>query len=149
MNKKIGNQQAQLCNGWFIDNGVVINQSMSFQGPDRKCIQKKFQKVIKEQDFWPAKCLKLECIKSKCFKCQVVTDCKIYIKDHKCNSCKIHKQYSGSTTYSKNQKCDTCAFKEEYYQCVIKKYCATCLVKKGKYVDCDNLPSKYINDSKY
>lgn len=30
-----------------------------------------------------------------------------------------------------------------------KKYYTTCLVKKGKYVDCEDLPLKYINDDKY
>lgn len=138
MNRGTGGQQAQLRNGWFIDNGIVINQPMSFQGPDGKWIQKGIQKV------WPAKSLKLECTKPKCFNCQVVADCKICIKGHKCDPCKISKQHSGSTTYSKNRKCDACAFREEHCQCVTKKYCATCSVKKGKCVDCEDLPPKCI-----
>lgn len=36
INKKTGSQQAQLRNGWFIDNSIVINQPMSCQEPDRK-----------------------------------------------------------------------------------------------------------------
>ena len=149
MNKVIGGQQAQLRNGWFIDNGVVINQPMSFQGPDGKWIQKGIQKVLEERGFWPTKGLKLECTKSKCFNCQVVADCKICIKSYKYDPCKIPKQHSGSTTCSKNWKCDACAFREEYCQCVTKKYCATCSVEKGKCVDCEDLPPKCINDGKY
>lgn len=30
-----------------------------------------------------------------------------------------------------------------------KKYCIIYLIKKGNYVDCENLFLKYINDSKY
>lgn len=101
MNKGTRGQQAQLRNGWFIDNGVVINQPMNFQRPDGKWIQKRIQKVLEERGLWPAKGLKLECTKPKCFNCQVVADCKICIKGHKCDPCKISKQHSGSNTCSK------------------------------------------------
>lgn len=48
MNKKTGGQQAQLRNRLFIDNGVVINQPMSCQRPNRKWTWKKFQKVFEK-----------------------------------------------------------------------------------------------------
>lgn len=62
---------------------------MNFQGPDKKWIQNKIQKVLKKQDFWLNKSLKFECTKPKCFNYQVVANCKIYIKSHKYNLCNI------------------------------------------------------------
>ena len=64
---------------------------MSFQGPNRKYIQKKIQKVLEKYVLWPAKKLKLEYTKPKCFKCQVVVNCKTCIQGHKCDPYKIPK----------------------------------------------------------
>lgn len=93
--------------------------------------------------------LKLECTKPKCFNRQILSECKICVKSHKCELCKARKQHSRSTKCTKNRKCDACTSREELYQCVTKKYCSTCSVKKGKCGDCKELPPKCINNGKH
>lgn len=146
MNKGIGGQQPQLRNGWFDCGNIRVDQPMNFQEPNGQWVSKDIQKVLEEQNLWPAKGLKLECTKPKCFNCQVVADCKICVKGHKCDLCKTPKQHSA---YTKNRKCDACAVREENCQCVTKKYCSACSVRKGKCNDCEDLPPKCINDGNY
>lgn len=91
----------------------------------------------------------MECVKLKCFNCQIVIECKIYIKKHKYNIYKVLKKYNRFITYSKNWKCNTYTLQKEYYQYVIKKYYINCIRKKGKCIDYKDLPSKYISNNNY
>ena len=84
----------------------------------------------------------MECLKPKCFNSQVVAECKIYVKGHKCELCKISRQHNGTATCTKNQRCDACAHGEENCQYVGKKYCTTYPIKKGKCADYKELPPK-------
>ncbi len=122
---------------------------MSYQDEQEKIVQKVIQRVLEEKNLWPARGLNLECTKPKYFNYQMVSEYKICVKSHKFDLCKAPKQNSGSTKCTKNRKCDACAFREERSQCVTKKYCLTCSIKKGKRVDCKELPPKCINDGKY
>ena len=149
MNKGAGGQQPRLRNGWFYRHGIQVDQPIDFQGDNGQLTQKGIQKVLEEWNLWPAKGLKLECLKPKCFNCQLVAECKICVKGQKCDSCKVPKQHSGTITCSKNRKCDACALCEELCQCVTKIYCANCIERKGKCVDCEDLPPKCINDGNY
>lgn len=100
---------------------------------------------MEEQQLWPTRGLNLECSKPKCFNCQVAADCKIYIKGHKCDLCKTLQNHSVPNC-SKNWRCNFCVFREEHCQCVSKKYCATCSIKKGKDANCEDLPPKCTSD---
>lgn len=148
MNKGIGGKQVPLCNGWFDQNGTQIDQSMSFQEENSWWTQKGIQKVLEKRNLWPTQGLNLECPKLKCSNCQLTADCKVYVKDHKCDLCKSLRQHSGSPPCSKIQKCDACAFREEHCQYVAKAYCSTCSAKKGKCADCEDLPPKYTTNGK-
>ena len=55
----------------------------------KKKILKKTPKILEKRGIWPQKKLKLSCLKLKCFNCQVVAECKICIKGHKCEICKV------------------------------------------------------------
>ena len=123
-------------------------QPISFQDKDRKWVQKGVQRNLEEQQLWSTNGLNLECPKPKCFNCQVVADCKIYIKGHKCNLCKAPQNHS-IPNYSKNEQCNACAYRKEHYQCVSKKYCATCSIKKEKCTDCEDLPPKCTSNGKF
>lgn len=91
MNKSTGGQKPRLCNWWFDCRDVRVDHPMIFQEPNGQWTQKGIQKVLEEQNLWPAKGLKLECSKPKCFNCQVAADCKIFVKGHKCDLCKTSK----------------------------------------------------------
>ena len=56
---------------------------MSFWDEKRKLIQKRVQRILEKLQLWPIESLNLEYLKPKYFNCQVVIDCKIYIKGHK------------------------------------------------------------------
>lgn len=118
------------------------------QNLDGNWTQKGIQKVLEERNLWPVKGLNLECTKPKCFNCQVVADCKVCEKGKRCNLCKAPRAHS-ALNCSKSRKCDTCAYREENCQCISKKYCATCAIKKGKCADCKELPPKCTSDSKF
>ena len=148
MNKRTERQQPWLRNGWFEKDGARIIQPMSFQKEDGTWCQKRIQKVLEERTLWPQKGLKLECPKPKCFNCEVMANCKDCIKDHRCDTCKAPKNHS-FFNYSKIRKCDSCAHRELICQCMTKKYCATCSVKKTKCMDCEDLLPKCISDCKY
>lgn len=62
---------------------------MDFLNKNNQKTQKSIQKVLEEKTLWIAKELNLSYPKSKCFNCQIVVDCKIYIKRHKYNKCKF------------------------------------------------------------
>ena len=82
----------------------------------------------------------MEYSKSKCFNYQVVTECKIYVKDHKCQLCKIPRQHSRTATYIKNRRRDTFAHREENCQCVRKKYLPLVQSKKRNLPTVKNYP---------
>ncbi len=113
MNKGIRGQQPRLRNGWFNHRNDQIDQPMNFQEANGQWTQKRIQKVLEERNLWSVKGLRLECPKPKCFNCQVAADCKICVKEHKCDLCKTPKQHSGTAIYTKNRKCNACALKEE------------------------------------
>lgn len=71
---------------------------------------KGIQKILENHNLWPIRKLKLECIKPKYFNCQLVAEYNICVKRHKCDLCKVPKEYNGSITCSKNRKCDTYKF---------------------------------------
>lgn len=48
---------------------------------------------FKKKQLWSEQKLKLECLKLKYFYCEIITNCKIYIKDYKYNIYKILKNY--------------------------------------------------------
>lgn len=145
MNKGSGGKQPVLRDGWFDQDSVRIIHPMNFQQENGQWIQKGIQRVLEERQIWPVGGRKLSCPKPKCFNCQVAADCKICVKGHKCDTCKTPKDCS-STNCSKNRRCDACVHREEICQCVTKKYCATCSVKKGKCGDCEDLPPKCTTD---
>ena len=97
---------------------------------------------MEERNLWPSEGLNLECLKPKCFNYQVVVECKICVKKHKYELYKIPRQHSRITTCIKNRRYDTYTHKEENCQCIRKKYCTTCTIKKRKCADCKELPPK-------
>lgn len=118
-------------------------QPMSFQNSRGQWIQKGVQKVLEERNLWPIGGLNLECPKPKCFNCELC------IRGHKCDSCKTPKNHSAPC--SKSRKCDSYGYQEQEVicQCVSKKYCVTCELKKGKCGDCEVLPPKCTTQSKF
>ena len=94
---------------------------MNFQDNNGQLITKKIQKILKEHNLWSIRGLNLKYIKSKYFNCQLVTECKIWVKRYKCDLSKVPEENSGFINYSKNQKCDICILQEECCQCMIKK----------------------------
>ena len=149
MNKGVGGKQAQLRNGWFERGEVRVEQPMNYNEVNGQCIPKGIQRVLEERNLWPSRGLNLECPKPKCFNCQVTAECKICVKGHKCELCKIPRQHSGTATCTKNRRCDACAQREENCQCVGKKYCTTCAIKKGKCADCKELPPKCTTNGNF
>lgn len=149
MNKDVSGQQPQLRNGWFYHHDTQIDQPKNFQDNHGLLTPKGIRKILEERSLWPIRGLKLECVKPKCFNCQLVAECKICVKRHKCDTCKVPNEHSGSITCFKNRKCDAYALREERCQCVTKKCCTNCTEKKGKCVDCEDLPPKYISDGNY
>ena len=91
----------------------------------------------------------MECINPKCFNCQLIAEYKICVKGHKCDSCKVSKEYTKSITCFKNRKCDACVLWEECYQYVTKKYCINFTGKKEKCIDYKDLLPKCINNGNY
>ena len=62
MNKGIGDQQAQLGNGWYENDGIKHDQPMSFQKVNGNWTQKGIQQVLEEQNLWPVGGVNLECL---------------------------------------------------------------------------------------
>ena len=114
------------------DLGVTINQ-------------KRVQKVLEERGVQPIGELNLSCPKPKCFNCRVAAKCKICVREHKYNICKLPCQCS-FTICSKTKRCDACLHEKEICQCVSKKYYIICSVKKEKCEDYEDLPFKCATD---
>ena len=148
MNKGPGGKQPILRNGWFNCENIRISQPMYTVDAQGKKIPKGIQKILEERGIWPEKGLKLSCLKPKCFNCQVAAECKICVKGHKCETCKVPKVCS-SLNCSKNRRCDACTHREEICQCVSKKYCVICTGRKGKCGDCEDLPPKCTTNGNY
>lgn len=102
MNKGIGGKQPWLRNGWFKKDGVRITQPMSFPKADGTLVQKGIQRILEERNLWPEKGLNMECLKPKCFNCEVAANCKMCEKGHRCDSCKT--PYEHSSNMLKNTK---------------------------------------------
>lgn len=88
INKGSGGKQSYLRHRWFDFEGTRHIQPMSVQDINGQWIQKGIQRVLEERSLWPAEGLNLECSKLKCFNCQVIADCQICVKGHKCDLCK-------------------------------------------------------------
>ena len=149
MNKGVERKQTQLRNGWFEKEGVQVEQPMNYNEVNGQGIPKEIQRVLEEKNLWPSGGLNLKCLKPKCFNCQVAAECKICVKRHKCELCKILRQHSGTATCTKNRRYDVCANKEENCQCIEKKYCNTCAIKKGKCADCKELSPKCTTNGNF
>ena len=48
--------------------------------------------------------------------------------------------------FTKNRRCNTCIYRKENCQCVGKKYCITCVIKKEKYANYKELSPKYTTN---
>ena len=138
-----------MCNGWFKRGKVWIEQSINYNKINSQYIPKGIQKVLKERNLWSSGGLNLEHLKSKYFNSQVVVECKICIKGHKYELYIISRQYSRMVTYTKNWRHDTCAHKKENCQCMGKKYCITCEIKKEKCVNSKELLPKCTTNSNF
>lgn len=125
MNKGTGGQQAQLRHGRYKINDIEYEQPMSFQDSSGKWIQKGVQRVLEERNLWPIGGVNLECVRPKCFNCQVASECKVCIKGTRCDSCKSSKEHT-SLPCSKVRKCDGCVKRSQACQCIYKKYCKAC-----------------------
>lgn len=101
INKSSGGKQSYLRHRWFDHERTQNFQPMSVQDESKRLIQKGIQRVLDERNLWPANGLNLECSKPKCFNCQVIADCQVCVKKHKCDLCKVPKQHS-SHNCSKN-----------------------------------------------
>ena len=145
MNKGIRGKKEHLRNGWFDQGNIRIDQPMSFEENGQRTA-KGIQKVLEERGLWPEEGLNLECPKPKCLNCQQVAECKVCVKGHKCDLCKVPRQHSGSISCSKSRRCDACVSREERFQCVAKSYCSSCLTRKKKCGDCEQLPLKCISE---
>lgn len=145
MNKGVGGQQPWLRNGWFEKDGEKQVQLMSFQNENGVQCQKGIQRILEERCLWPEHGLRLECPKPKCFNCEAAANCKICVKGIRCDTCKEPKSHS--SVCSKARKCDSCAHKAEICSCTSKEYCAVCLLRKGKCIDCEDLPPKCSSNS--
>ena len=122
---------------------------MSFQKPNDILCQKGIQQVLVEQGLWPTSGLNLECAKPQCFNCEARANCKLCIKDTRCNSCKAPKIYTGTVECTTTRKCDGCMQREMQCKCISKKHCAKCAKPKGKCGDCEDLPPKCESDRKF
>ncbi len=91
MNQSVVGKQTELRNGWFKREDIQINQFMNYNEVNDQYISKEIQRVLEERNLYLSKGLNLKCSKSKCFNCQDTTECKICIKRHKCELCKIPK----------------------------------------------------------
>ena len=94
MNKGYGGKQPVLRNGWFYQGDHCITQSMNFLNENNQSTQKIIQKILDERELWPAKGLNLSCPKPKCFNCQAAAECKICVRGHKYDTCKVPRQCS-------------------------------------------------------
>lgn len=77
-----------------------------------------------------------------------MANCKICIKDHRYDICKAPKNHTFSNC-SKIWKYNLYMYQESIYQYGIRKYYTTCLIKKGKSIDCEDLSSTYTPNSQF
>lgn len=103
--------------------------------------------VLEKCNLWPIKDPNLEYTKPKCFNCQVAVDFKVCEKRKYYNLYKAPQLYN-TPNCSKSWKYNIYAYREEYCQCISKKYYATYAIKKGKCADYKELTPKCISDSK-
>ncbi len=138
MNNKPGCKPVILCNCWYIGQISMYHiQPIWYLGSKRKQIPKSIQNVPTEKELWPATRLNLECPKPKFYNYQMMADCKLFIKDTRCQTCRKKKYYSA--TCGSGRKCDACVARKKNCQCVSKQYCKCYSEKKGKYEDCEEL----------
>lgn len=140
MNKSSGGNQLLLRDGWFQINNIHYFQQLSFLSDKGLLVPKGIQQILEEKSLWPKAELNLECSKPKCYNCQRMADCKIFVKRSQCQGCRT--PVAHGPLCSKNRKCDVCVQQKADCQCVSKKYCATCSAKKEKCMDCEELPPR-------
>lgn len=79
---------------------------MTFFNDKGEVIKKRVQKVLKKRGVWLIRELNLNCLKPKCFNCQMATEYKIYVKKkHKYDTDKQPCQYN-FTTCSTIKRCN-------------------------------------------
>jgi hypothetical protein len=140
MNKGPGGQQPFLRNGWYVKDGVRIEQEMHTVMSGGVKLQKCIQLVLQERQIWPAKGIRLECPKQRCPKCADQSGCRTCVKGTRCESCKRPKIHS-STACNAQRICDECVRRKERCQCVQKQRCGPCGEQVGrKCLDCEALP---------
>lgn len=140
MNKGSGGNQPLLRDGWFEVNGQRHPHQMLYLTQDGLPTPKGIQQILEERNLWPESGLKLECPKPKCYNCQRMAECKICVKGSQCEGCKGPKTHSAPC--SQGRKCDACVQRKASCQCLAKQYCATCSSKRGKCMDCEELPPR-------
>ena len=148
MNKGPGGKQPQLRNGWYYSDGIRCEQAMSSLEPNGSWKPKGIQQVLKERNLWPTDGLNLECPKEKCHHCRAVLECTNCVKGTRCELCKSSKIHSSSLC-SNTWKCDACVQRNLDCKCIPKKYCISCVEKKGKCADCEDLPPKCTSNSEF
>lgn len=148
MNKGPGGKQAQLRNGWYYLEGTRHEQAMSSQEINGSWKPKRIQQVLKERSLWPPEGLNLEYSKEKCHNCRTASECTNCVKGTKCDVCKSVKIHSSEICLN-TRKCDACVQRGLNCRCKPKKYCVSCVEKKGKCADCEDLPPKCNSDSKF
>ena len=71
----------------------------------------------------------------------------MWVGDYKCDFCNTQKYHS--TGYAKTHKCDTCFHEKMKCRCFSKKHYATCISKRRKYKNCEELLLKFNTQSKW
>ena len=110
--------------------------------------QKRVQQVLSEGKLWLSSDLNLECPKPQCYNCELCTNCKLYIKGTRYNSCKAPKIHTGTVECTKSRKCDGCVTREAQCICVSRKHCVKWAKPKGKCGNYEDLLPKCESDRK-
>lgn len=116
--------------GGLKNMGFILYNLYLFKRKIIPSAKKECKKSWKKK-LWLQKRLKLKYFKAKCFNCKIMANCKICIKNHQCNICKLPKNH-GFFHCFKKWKCDLCLYQESICQYIIKKYYVICYLKKKK-----------------
>lgn len=112
------------------------------------CIQKSIQQVLEEQNLWPSKRLRLECLKPKYSGYIKKTKCKECIKAKQYKSYKEKKEHSNLKCILQ-RRCDAYVIKRNICTGTICILCIKCNKNTVKnYENCDELPKKHEGTSK-
>lgn len=87
-------------------------------------------------------------MKQKYFNYQVTTNCQVCEKGKQYDLYKVSRLHNTPNS-SKSQKYDICVYREEYCQCISKKYCVSYAIKKEKYTDYKEILPKCTSYSEF